>query len=421
MSKPNLTSRRVRGLRVGHLLLAAAWALTATAPAWASGPAGTGLVAEGEDAIDAANNPAALSRIEQPEWAGALQGLLLDSTDQARSSGGAQTTESSSSDVLIPSVYYAQPIDDRFAFGISLTVPGGVGSDPGDKSIARYLLDKWSLGYVSLAPAASYRVNDKVSLGAALNLNFSQYTYETKVFNGPDTRDGQMKLTDNDFSVGFRLGAMYQVTPSTRLGATYHSSSTSNFSSKPELSGLTPEREQALEIAGVRNQTVKLETRFPQAVLVGGYHEFANHASAAIDVAWIDFSNFGLSQATLADTTVNTSKAKYEDIWGVSTGLNWPVNDRWTAQFGALYASSGVSDQNRTWTLRLDRVWGLGAGAEYHWSQDLIAQFGLSYFDLGDAPIGVDVPALGSLSASYSSNNAVGLNLSLRWLRPRGN
>jgi long-subunit fatty acid transport protein len=81
------------------------------------------------------------------------------------------------------------------------------------------------------------------------------------------------------------------------------------------------------------------------------------------------------------------------------------------------YATSGISDANRTSALRLDRIWGVGAGATYRWTKEKSVEVSLSYYDLGDAPVSVSVAGIGSLSAAYSTNYAIGLNISFRWER----
>jgi long-chain fatty acid transport protein len=316
--------------------------------------------------------------------------------------------------LFIPSVYYARPYNEDITLGISLTVPAGVGQDPGNGTPGRYLLEEWTLGYVSLAPAVGYRVNEQLSLGAALNFNYAAYDYETAVFKGPGLPDGHMELSDGDFSFGFQLGLLYEVSPTTRFGLMYRSLSDCEFSDTPELSGLTPEREALLD-QGIRGKEIGLESEFPQIVAAGAYHEFGNGRSATVDVAWIDFSEFGLTEATLNDTAVATKETQYDDMCAASVGYNWPVNEDWTMRVGVAYVSSGVEDENRSFTFRLDRIIGAGVGAEYRWGSDKALGVNLTYYDLGEAPVQNDLPLLGTLSGEYSDNYAIGFDINLRW------
>ena len=381
------------------------------------GPAMTGLFASADDAETAATNPAGLTRLHKSEWVGGLSAFYSasDFTTTAQSVGGSSTNSNSSS-LAIPSIYYARPINNDLTFGISLTVPSGLGSDPGDSTPARFLLEKWSLGYVSLTPAAGYKITDKLSVGAGLNLNYALYDYQTAVFNGPGQPDGKMELRDGNFGVGYQLGILYEFSPMTRFGLSYGSSTTSRFSSTPELSGLTPQRE-ALLPAGIRSSEITLESEFPQHLGAGVWHEFADGKSATLDLLWVNFNKFGLSNATLGSDSIEVSNSRYNNIWGATAGMNWPLDAKWALRFGAAYASSGVDSENRTFALRLDRIWGAGIGTQYQWRSNRVVGANLTYYNLGSAPVSTTIPLLGTLSGQYSTNYAIGLDLSLRWIR----
>jgi long-chain fatty acid transport protein len=380
------------------------------------GPAMTGLIASAEDAVTAATNPAGLARLHQAEWVGGIQTFYTasDFTTTVQSVG-ASSSSSSSSSLAIPALYYARPLNEDITLGASLTVPSGLGSNPGDKTPARYLLEKWSLGYASLTPAAGYRVNDRLSFGVGVNLNYALYDYQTAVFNGPRQPDGKMELRDSSFGLGFQAGTLYELTPVTRFGLTYASATSSSFSSTPELSGLTSQREALLPI-GVRNNTVTLKSKFPQHVAAGAWHEFADGKSASLDVVWVNFSQFGLSSATLGSNSIDVNNQRYNDIWAASAGMKWPLDEKWTLRLGAAYASSGVDEANRSFSLRLDRVIAGGVGTEYRWGKDRVIGVNLTYYDLGSAPVSANIPLVGTLSGNFATNYAVGLDVTLRWI-----
>jgi long-chain fatty acid transport protein len=377
----------------------------------------SGLFATADDAETAATNPAGLTRLHEAEWVGGISAFYTasDFTTTAQSTGGSSSNSSNGS-LAIPSLYYARPINSNLTFGISLTVPSGLGSDPGDSTPGRYLLEKWTLGYVSLTPAAGYRLNDALSFGIGLNLNYALYDYQTAVFNGPGQPDGKMELRDGNFGAGYQLGLLYELSSTTRFGLTYNSSTTSSFSSTPELSGLTPQREALLPV-GLRSSPVTLESEFPQRVGVGGWHEFADGKSTTLDVIWVNFNRFGLSSATLGGNSIEVKNSRYNNIWGATAGFNWPLDEKWTLRFGAAYASSGVDSENRSFALRLDRIWGAGAGTQYRWSKNRVVGVNLTYYNLGSAPVSTTIPLLGTLSGEYSSNYAIELDLTLRWIR----
>ena len=393
--------------------------LLATAPHASTGPALSALTAPANSAVTAASNPAGLTRLKRSEWVVQLQAFSTDSTfvTTADSYSGV-TEEDSSGSVVFPSLFFARPISERLTFGFSISIPGGLGEDLDDDGPQRYLLDEWSLGFVSVAPAIGYRLNERWSLGAGLNINYFVLDYESAVFNfDPTIGDGKMEIEASDLTLGFQLGLLYEVTDRTRIGVSYRSENDPELSDRPEFSNLGPLRQQLLDQGGVLNQEITLENQFPQIITAGLYHQFTNDVEFTVDVAWIDFSEFGFSEVRLGSQSLTTAPTEYEDIWAVSAGVSWPVKDRWKLKFGAVYASSGVEDENRTFALRLDEIWGVGVGAEYQWRDDRVLGVNLSYFEIGDGPTETDVPLRGRLAGEFSDREAIGIDFTFRWLR----
>lgn len=393
--------------------------LLASAAHASTGPAQSALTAPANSAVTAATNPAGLTRVKEPEWVVQLLAFSSDSTfvTTADSFSGV-TEEESSGSLVIPSLYYARPISDRLGFGLSIIVPGGVGEDLDDNGPQRYLLDEWSLSYVSFTPAIGYRLNERLSLGAGLTINYSVLNYESAVRNlDPAIGDGRMEIEATDLTLGFQLGLLYELTDRTRIGLNYRSENDPELSDTPDFSNLGPTRQQLLDQAGILNQKITLQSQFPQTINAGLYHQFANDVEFTVDVAWIDFSKYGFSEIRLGNQSLTTSATEYQDIWAVSAGVSWPVKDRWRLKFGAAYASSGVEDENRSFALRLDEIHGVGVGAEYRWRRDRVLGVNLSYYRLGDGPTETNVPILGKLAGEFSEREAIGIDVTVRWLR----
>jgi Outer membrane protein transport protein (OMPP1/FadL/TodX) len=147
-----------RKWRTAALVALAGAGFCAAEAARAVGPAASGLIATADTAETAGNNPAGLTRLRNPEWVGEIVAFASSSTDDISASTGGSRSVTSSASLAIPAVYYARPWNDRLTLGISLSVPAGIGSNPGDATIGRYLLEKWTLGYLSLAPAVDLSV-----------------------------------------------------------------------------------------------------------------------------------------------------------------------------------------------------------------------------------------------------------------------
>lgn len=186
---------------------------------------GTGVAAP-QDALTATvNNPAGLAVTPGAAGKELTVGLtLFQPTVEAKitTPGGTLTGGSDDPTSLIPFLSYSQPLNDQWNIGIGAYGVSGMGVD--------YRGKHWDLdgnpgnGYegdifskyasLKVAPAASYRVNDALSLGLALHGNYSTLDFD----------QGEADA----FSAGFAVGATYRI-EEVLLGVSYTSPQKSTF------------------------------------------------------------------------------------------------------------------------------------------------------------------------------------------------
>ena len=71
-------------------------------------------------------------------------------------------------------------------------------------------------------------------------------------------------------------------------------------------------------------------------------------------------------------------------------------------RFGVAYASSVLTEENRTLALPLDRIWGAGSGVAFQWTDGRIVALDLTYYNLGGAPSNVTVPGVGTVLSALT-------------------
>jgi hypothetical protein len=65
----------------------------------------------------------------------------------------------------------------------------------------------------------------------------------------------------------------------------------------------------------------------------------------------------------------------------------------------------------------LSRKWILGYGSLTPAAgKKRVVGVNLTYYNLGGAPLSTTIPLVGTLSGEYSTNYAIGLDLTLRWI-----
>ena len=258
-------------------LLAGGLALVAAPALLAGSPALTGLVAEADSAESAFAAPAGMSRLEGTRMT--VQTMIASSqanfdVDESLTEVGGGDPDLGSDPIIIPSLYYVRQLNDRWHAGVSLTVPSGFGSDYGSEWAGRYETVDFSLVYVALTPALSYRINDKLSVGGAMGINYTEETSELKIPQPGGETDGKITSDLDGVGINVTLSMLYQFTERTRAGIAWTSDSDADLEGNVRLRNLSPEFDEVATELGIKDINTELTNTLPQRVLAGVYHEF---------------------------------------------------------------------------------------------------------------------------------------------------
>ena len=276
----------------------------------------SGIAASAEDASAAGNNPAAITRFDELAFQVGVFGFFSESTFQGTASGtGTDFVSESDSTTVIPSGSLILPFGKDWWFG--LTALGvGFSDDFGEDWGGRYLIQDYTLAYVSLYPSIATKLTDKLSVAASLMITYTTFEQNKAVANilDPGLEDGALNLEADGWTGGWSVSALYEFSAQTRLGFVYRSELDPELEADLNWSGLGPNTEDFLEISGILNIPVEMTSRSPQSANIGIHHDFNNGHALAFDLVWIDFSNFQLSEFYFNGETIVETDPTYEDI-----------------------------------------------------------------------------------------------------------
>ena len=380
-------------------------------------PAMTGISASADDANVAGNNPAAMTLLDSRQFRAGFFTFISDSTFEGQAGDMGSTFKSESdSATVIPAFSFVQPFKDDWRFGF--TVLGmGFSEDYGEDWAGRYLAQEYTLLYISAFPSIAKKVTDKLSLAGSLALTYTKFEQHKAVLNlPPGSADGQMILDVDGTTVGFSASMLYEFNDRTRFGAVYRSELNPELDGSLDFSGLTPTTEALLQASGVLDADPTASSRSPQSINAGIYHEFGDTSAITMDVVWVDFSEFTLTEIYLDGDQMQSTDPTYEDTFAFSIGYHWPVSERTRIGFGAFYVNDMIKDENRTMMLRLDDMWSVGVGIEWQWTDTRVLNVSLNYIKIGDAPTtSPDIPGFGTVSGRYTDRGTIFLETALSW------
>ncbi|NIM91950.1 MAG: hypothetical protein GTO17_13505 [Candidatus Aminicenantes bacterium] len=145
-------------------------------------------------------------------------------------------------------VAYYHPVTENLVAGLSIYTPSGLGAKWSGADFAVLANNnpsiKWTskIGVVTFAPAIAYKVNDQISVGLALNINYGIFDIATHAgaaeVSGIPVDLGQYEETMNGWGYGATFGLLYKLNEKVSLGATFRTPSTVKFSGEATISGM---------------------------------------------------------------------------------------------------------------------------------------------------------------------------------------
>lgn len=354
------------------------------------GTAGAGQEAWANDASTnfAYHNPAGMTRVEGHELslgAGLAGGKTkFDAASDTAFSGDDGSNQAGLAPIL--GTHGVFSASDDLKFGMSVFSVSGASLDPDDSWTGRFQVQDIELLTLTANPSVAYRVTDWLSVAGGLLVTYATLDYKLVA---PPGGSGTVEIDGDDVAFGFNFGALFELSPETRVGITYVSKQEPEFSGDLDVRfGFGPEFSAASDVTFT----------FPQLVRIGAYHELNDRWAILGTVGWEDWSAFDSFEVSTS-TGGSSVATKWEDTYHFSGGVHYRLSEDWLLQAGITYDTSPVSEEDRRAMLPIDRQIRYAIGAQHQWSDRSSIGAALQFVDLGDAEIDSS-----TLKGDYSDN-----------------
>ena len=383
--------------------------------------AGAGWAARAQDASTLFKNPAGMSLLDGNQFQGGLQALYFqsggfDGTNVPFGGNGGGNPVG-----VVPGLsgFYVHSLGKDFKVGLGIFSNFGLGLKYDQDFVGRYYAKQAALVGVTFAPVASYKVNEKFSVGGGPNIMVAHLKTTAMINNilPVGIGDGQLEVKDNTVGVGGQFGVLYEPKKGTRIGVTYYSPIKLNFSDTPSFSNLGTIGT-ALQNNGVLNKKLELGVTVPQHVILSGYHELTDRWAVMGDFGWENWSQFGKVDVSIvsATTTSATTDIDYNDTYHVGIGSQYKLNPEWLLNGGFAYDSSMVSGANRSIALPVGATYKFGMGAD--WLMNPKIKLGFSYELSYGGTVSISQnrgPLAGQLEGEFKNVAAHFFTFTLNW------
>lgn len=375
----------------------------------ALGNAFAGATAGAENVSYSYYNAAALTRFEGNNFN--IGGTYIAPKAQAQNVKNSRGQRGSDVNNIVhaavaPNMTIAHQINDKAYVGVALNVPFGMitkydqdwlGSDHGITS---------KVTAVTLTPMAAYKVTDKLSIGAGLQIQYTKARLtNTKTVSARGDKVG-IAIEGDALDLGYQLGAMYEFTDKTRAGIGYRSQV------KHKLTG-----DMTSEMA-LLNQDIHARLSTPDMLSFGVSHEINDKWSVMAEYQRVFWSSFRYLDIYGERTGLSRTNEKWRDTNFYALGASYQIDHQWKWRLGLAYDQSAVRLQHRTPRIPdTDRFW-YSTGLNYQYNDKL--SFDLAYTYIHAKKGHIDTILTGNegrhVTADYSNSvQLFGLSLNYKF------
>lgn len=416
-------------------LLAAGYALNEQSIS-GMGTSFAGRSSSADDATTLFGNPAGMSRLKREEVSFGMAAIHanteIDDASGAFSGpalGGTSLPYGGSNDgdmvpfAAVPMGYYVKPIDDKWALGVGVYVPFGLSTDYESGFQGRYFGDYSEVRVITVQPTVSYRFNDKLSIGFGPTLNRIDGELQSASPNALSlgANDGRVKIEGDDTAIGFNAGLLYEFTPHTRLGVTYHSKVEYTLEGDTRISGT------GFGAANGSQYDAQLDLTTPESIDVSLTHQLNDRwtlYAGAMLTRWSQFEsliieNEGVPVPLQGSLAPIVEEQDWHDTWSYAIGAAYQLSPQWTLRTGLAFDQSPTNNVHRSPRIPTGDRTAVSFGLGWNPTEDITVDLAYSYLWEEEVDISRSRSYQGGLlNASYEAsyeNSAHGFGAALSY------
>ncbi len=363
----------------------------------ANGNAFAGAAAAAEDASTIFFNPAGMTYLGQGHNI-SLSGTVLDRSIKFKNTGTTNTVVNNGNlsnggdgggTAFLPHGYWAYSIAPDVWVGVGVGPTFGNKTEYDKNFIGRNAGFHTEIEQININPSIAFKVNDMLSLGLGVNLAYADLRLKQGVPSA--TNSGYVDINGDAWGFGANIGAMFQLSPSTRVGLTYRSAIDFDIQGKVKpKNGVT-----GLAAGLFSNQNITADGyNTPGSMSLAVSQKLSDKWEMLGDITWTDWSQMntltlktrnGNALGMPAGSRLTALDYSFKDSFRFGLGANYQYNDAWKLRFGVAYDQTPVNNkEDRTMTLPdSDRVW-LSFGGKYTLSKVSSLDFGYSHIFFKD-------------------------------------
>jgi long-chain fatty acid transport protein len=284
--------------------------------------------------------------------AGAFASLSTDFTGEGPFPAAGTLEKSDRGLAVLPALYYSQQVGERMVIGLGVSRPFGVRSkwaNP-DTFTGRHICLECQISSWSINPTVAYKVADRFSVGAGLDVRLSKLELTRRLTADPNpfpvpTDVAELTLeSGTETGIGFNVGLLASPTESLSFGLAYRHEVAIDHAAQADfvqiLTG-TQEVDDAVTAALPASQPSTVSFTYPGSIAAGVAFRRGNWTIEA-DVQLMLWSSFDEVALAFANSPAFDSALPqdWESTWRGALGVEYLIGDDWEVRGGFGYDRS---------------------------------------------------------------------------------
>lgn len=360
-------------------------------------------------------NPAASSMLDTASITTGMA-LVLPSMEL---DGKAYNPEMKNLAHVLPYMYAAMPVMERFGAAISINSPYGLATDWDNDWVGKYYAQYTRLSSIYITPSLSWRPFEWLSLGAGAQIVYAEAEMRKSIPVTQLGTDVYTKINGDDWGQGYILSAMLKPVEEWNFGVTFRSEVDFDLEgdAKYEYPQMPEPYNTMLRSAFLKSDLglpITLPKTLSLAVSTTAIKDWRLSAEF-LWTGWSSYSNLHFKYDNMPGAGPVPGDVKYKkdwnDVWSIHIGAEYALTESITLRGSYVWDDSPIEDDYRDPSLPTNDRHILGFGAGWKWGH-LEIDGAYSYLIVEDSKPGKK--ATPTLEGTYESDAHI-FNISVSW------
>ena len=314
---------------------------------------GGAFVAQADDPTALYFNPAGITQLDGIQLSLGMSPITPAASFKSDLTG--ETTEADESTFYIPNFYYTMKNTEKISTGLAVFANYGLGTEWPDNWEGRYIPGGTKVEIVTMTinPNIAYKVTDKLSVAAGVDIQNLDVTLENKLKMFPSeggtvmlNSDGNSELTADDWAYGWNAAIHYKITEKWKAGISYRSKIKHEIDdgtadlSLPEGEIIGGGAVPAMNI----KRSGSTELTLPEILYIGTSYEIGKF-TFEVDGQWTGWSSYDELKIEFENGDQQVSPKDWEDVWAIRLGEQYSVNKILDLRLGVIRDNSPIPDE----------------------------------------------------------------------------